>query len=53
MMGQHCKAKWELSGYIPLPLTLFGFIRSTGWVQHLGRVGHIEQGTSFDVALAQ
>lgn len=37
---------------IPLQLALRRFVGAGGWVQHLGRVGHGEQGASFVVALA-
>lgn len=38
---------------IPLQLALRRFVGAAGWVQHLGRVGNGQQGTSFVVALAQ
>lgn len=39
--------------YYSLQLALRGFIGATGWMQHLGRVQQIEQGTSFGMALAE
>ena len=38
---------------VPLQLALLSFVGPAGWVEHLGRVGHGEQGASFGVALAQ
>ncbi len=41
------------AGSEPLELALFGVARCSGWMEELDRIGSVEEGTCFGVALAE